>query len=45
MQGRLTLFDEENELLGCQDERQTEEYVLLREMRERAGEHAADTVL
>ncbi|KAI0287828.1 hypothetical protein BC826DRAFT_737077 [Russula brevipes] len=39
---RLTLFDEENELLGHQDEGQTEEHVLLRETRERAGEHAAD---
>lgn len=40
----LTLFDEENELFGHEDERQSEENILLREMGKRSGEHAADTV-
>jgi hypothetical protein len=41
----LTLFYEENELLRCEDQGKTEEDILLGEMGEGSGEHAADTML
>lgn len=39
-----TFVNKEHYLLGHQDERETQEDILLREMRKGADEHAADAV-